>query len=288
VGELIEYREVFIGSLCNNNCIYCSHPHKEGRNLQDVRNDLQKKDSQDSLLLYGGEPTVREDLMEIIKFAKDLGYERIKIRTNGRILSNWNALQMLIKEGCYLYEIKVWGPNPQIFDSLTRVQNSFYQTFQGLQNLISITPSGVSKFSPFVCSIVPLVRENYAYAEAIARSLFPFRIDRLIFSLRDFSLPLKDALYYVQNAIEACTFSKVWSLTEGIPPCFMEGFEHHISEFLENKSEGYVKARNCQKCVYDEVCPGVKKEYYNSFNESGVEPVRESRYLEDLKALKSE
>jgi sulfatase maturation enzyme AslB (radical SAM superfamily) len=285
---LIEYRKVFIGSVCNNNCLYCPYPQKESRDFSDVKTDLEKRGDCDSVEIFGGEPTLRSDLIEIIKFAKEVGYKRIKLRTNGRILSNWNALRMLISEGCYLFEIKVWGFNPQLFDSLTRAQGSFYETFQGIQNLISLTSSGVTGVSPFVSVLVPLVKENYFYAESIARSLFSFRIDRLTFSLWDFSLPLKEALYYVQNAIEACIFSKVWSLTEGIPPCFMEGFEHHVSEFLKNTFEGYVKAKKCKKCVYDDVCPGVKEGYYKSLGEKGIKPVEESSYLEDLRALKNE
>ncbi len=285
---MIEYRKVFIGSVCNNNCLYCPYPQKESRSLSEIEADLEEKGDYDSVEIFGGEPTLRGDLIEIIKFAKEVGYKRIKLRTNGRILSNWNALRMLISEGCYLFEIKVWGSNPQLFDSLTRAQGSFYETFQGIQNLISLTSSGVTNVSPFVSVLIPLVKENYFYAESIARSLFSFRIDRLTFSLWDSSLPLKKALYYVQNAIEACIFSKVWSLTKGIPPCFMEGFEHHVGEFLENIFEGYIKAEKCKKCVYDDVCPGVKEEYYKFLGEKGVEPVEESGYLEDLRVLKNE
>lgn len=285
---MIEYRRVFIGSVCNNNCLYCPYPQKENRSLSHIKADLKEKGDYDSVEIFGGEPTLRNDLIEIIKFAREVGYKRIKLQTNGRILSNWNALRMLIGEGCYLFEVKVWGFNPQLFDSLTRAQGSFYETFQGIQNLVSLTSSGASSVSPFVSVLIPLVKENYLYVESIARSLFPFRIDRLTFSLWDTSLPLKEALYYVQNAIEACIFSKVWSLTKGIPPCFMEGFEHHVSEFLERKFEGYVKAKRCKKCVYDAVCPGVKEKYYKSLGEEGVEPIKKSSYVEDLRDLKNE
>ncbi len=286
---MIEYRKVFIGSECSNNCLHCPYPQRGNRNFTDIKASLEEKGDCDSVEIFGGEPTLRSDLIEIIKFAKGVGYKRIKLRTNGRVLSNWNALRMLIREGCYLFEIKVWGFNPQLFDSLTRAQGSFYETFQGIQNLVSLASSGATTVSPFVSVLIPLVKENYLYAESIARSLFSsFRIDRLTFSLWDPSLPLKEALYYVQNAIEACIFSKVWSLTTGIPPCFMEGFEHHVSEFLENTFEGYIKAKKCKKCVYNDVCPGVKGKYYKFWGEKGVEPVKKSSYLEDLRALKNE
>jgi uncharacterized radical SAM superfamily Fe-S cluster-containing enzyme len=41
-----------------------------------------------ALQLSGGEPTVRDDLFEIVKMAKDMGFRHVEVNTNGIVLAN--------------------------------------------------------------------------------------------------------------------------------------------------------------------------------------------------------
>ena len=50
------------------------------------------RDKEDNLVFYGGEPTLRNDLLEIISAARGGGYKRIKLLTNGRAFSDVHLL----------------------------------------------------------------------------------------------------------------------------------------------------------------------------------------------------
>ena len=285
---MIKYKRVFVGSLCDNNCIYCPYPQKASRDLAEVKQELEEKNDFDSVEIHGGEPTVRPDLLEIIRHAKRLGYKRIKLVTNARALANWQAVNLLINEGCYLYEVKVWGPNSELHDYLTRTPGSFYEMIQGVRNLRSTGVIKNTGCSVFISFFVPMVKENYVYAEQIGRALFPLSPDRLVFSFFQPEFPLEEALFHLQSTVETCIFSKVWATTERVPPCLMSGFEYHISEFLGDCSGKYSQLSPCENCIYSEVCPGPAESFQKFHGEEELKPLKKSKHLEDLKALKNE
>ncbi|MFZ3063284.1 MAG: radical SAM protein, partial [Actinomycetota bacterium] len=83
---MIKYKKIFVGSYCNNNCTCCKFANKErtSRSLAEIKKDLKKSDGCDSIELIGGEPSLRDDLDEIVSFAREKNFRRIKLRTNGR------------------------------------------------------------------------------------------------------------------------------------------------------------------------------------------------------------
>jgi uncharacterized radical SAM superfamily Fe-S cluster-containing enzyme len=79
---------------CNLNCTYCFADSGDNR-LPDPGQDLLRKSFEHllrdggpyNLQLSGGEPTLRDDLPEIVALARNLGFEFIQVNTNGRRLS---------------------------------------------------------------------------------------------------------------------------------------------------------------------------------------------------------
>ncbi|MEM1539253.1 MAG: radical SAM protein [Candidatus Bathyarchaeia archaeon] len=74
---------------CNLNCPVCLESSR-GRNnpeLNQIENSLKKllmyEGKETSLQISGGEPTTREDLVEIIQAAASLGFKKIEVNTNG-------------------------------------------------------------------------------------------------------------------------------------------------------------------------------------------------------------
>lgn len=93
---------LYITEKCNLSCPICYHkfnynPTKERFSIEDIRNII--KNHRNSLIvLSGGEPTLREDLPEIIKLIRKSG-NQVEMYTNGMKLLDINYVKKLKKAG---------------------------------------------------------------------------------------------------------------------------------------------------------------------------------------------
>ena len=70
----------------------------------------------DALQLSGGEPTVREDLPEIIKMAKELGFKHVEVNTNGlRMALDKNYCRTLKEAGMSTVYLQFDGLTPEVY-----------------------------------------------------------------------------------------------------------------------------------------------------------------------------
>ena len=96
---------VEVTNRCNMNCAVCfsdaNHPPYDVplfKVLKYLQRLLEITEKPIPIQISGGEPTVREDLPEIIALAKSLGYRNIEIITNGVKISKESALLHELKE----------------------------------------------------------------------------------------------------------------------------------------------------------------------------------------------
>jgi uncharacterized radical SAM superfamily Fe-S cluster-containing enzyme len=83
---------IVLTNRCNLSCWYCFFYAKEGQpiyepTLEQIRQMLRKakeeKPACNAVQFTGGEPTLRDDLVEIIKIAKEEGYDHVQLNTDG-------------------------------------------------------------------------------------------------------------------------------------------------------------------------------------------------------------
>jgi sulfatase maturation enzyme AslB (radical SAM superfamily) len=243
---------------------------------------MDQKES-DNIILYGGEPTLRNDLLSIITAAREKGYRRIKLVTNGRSFSNVHYLQQVIKSGASLFEITLWGSNPNLHEYLSRTPGSFWETIHGLENLSEIP------HDKFVCTRIPVCKENLSDIENIVMTALNTGAHRIILSNQDQNLSVQSAFPHIANAINISIFNRVWILTEGIPFCLMQGLEQHISEIYTGWDTIYQrmhqKNKECVECIYEDLCPGPDVRYVKQFGKREFSPVKAGRHFQDIRAL---
>ncbi|MBS7654109.1 MAG: radical SAM protein [Candidatus Bathyarchaeia archaeon] len=69
-----------------------------------------------ALQFSGGEPTIREDLPELVKMAKDLGFNHVEVNTNGlRMASDLEFCKALEKAGVSTIYLQFDGVTPDIY-----------------------------------------------------------------------------------------------------------------------------------------------------------------------------
>ena len=282
---MLKYKEIFLGnSTCNNKCLHCSIRKKDSSktDLSSILSSLKDK-TEENIALYGGDPTLRSDLPEIIRTAKRDGYRRIKLLTNGRAFSDIKFLDQIMHAGCNLFEITLWGSNPSLHDYLTQTSGSFWETIRGLENLAGLADDR------FVCICIPVCKENHSDLENCVTTALSFNVNRIVLSFQDDRLSFQQVLPHIKNAINISIFNRIWIQTEGMPFCNMPGLEQHIGEILSGLNTSNEKSfqhyNSCMKCIYKELCPGLEVGYIEHFGEKEFSPVTENRYSQDIRTL---
>ncbi len=117
-----------ITERCNQHCPYCFAKAEtdEGSDLDFA--EIEKKldlllelgeERPYNLQLSGGEPTVRNDLPEIIRMAKEKGFPYIQINTNGRRISLEEGYAKKLKQaGASVIFMQFDGTNDEIYQAL--------------------------------------------------------------------------------------------------------------------------------------------------------------------------
>ncbi len=287
---MLTYKSVFLGSSCNNRCLYCFEKHKkETLESPSVLHTINQDTHLDSIELYGGEPTLRNDFFPILDAARIKGFKRIKIVTNARKLSDNTFAFRTLEAGCYFYEIKVHHHRAEVHDYTTQVRGSLQETVEGLLNLRRLHSLHQKPFSAFISMRIPVSRNNYKDLGNIILAFIPYKIDRFIISFDDYALELPKALPYIQNAINLTILNRIWIVTEKIPLCIMEGYEHHVSEIYHPNYSNYSKSEKCRKCSIDGLCPGIGSGYAETFGFDQLKPLQGTNHnISDIRKLVNE
>lgn len=298
---------VMTGFSCNSNCSACStklmaNKHSD-RSTQEIKNDLIKGRNQgyEIVDMTGGEPTIRADILELIKFAKRLQYKKVEISTNGRMFSYKSFCQKAIESGLDRVTITINADTERIADAITRTAGSFNQTIQGIKN-ISQYPQVT------IAAATTLTKLNYQRLPQIAKmindlkmsywgiaDLIPDGNAKKFYKL--FSLRMTDIAYHI-NKIEDFKERLTTIIFFDFPLCvFSIRFMNNTkTSFIntENKMEdlrqaGYDprrfhkdsnqsyndiykrKIKACNKCEWSKNCAGVWIDYLNLHGEEKVE-----------------
>lgn len=122
---------------CNNRCIGCFAVQDDGPAMTDAEiiAALQRgrADGADCLWLGGGEPTLRKDLLRIAALARRLGYGRVKLQTNGMMLSYAGYAQRCAEAGVTEVAFSLKGAVPATHDRIARTAGCFDLLGRGVE-----------------------------------------------------------------------------------------------------------------------------------------------------------
>lgn len=292
--------DIKVGFNCNNHCRFCVQGNKrelfKDRPTDEVKGILrQGKSEYNGVVFTGGEPTIRKDIIGLVKFAKELKFEVIQIQTNGRMFFYDKFCEQIISAGANEFSPAVHGYNAKMHDYLTTSEGSFRQTILGIKNLKA------RKVKVITNTVVTKV--NYRHLPQIAQLLVNLGVDQFQFAFVhalgsaekniDSIVPRMELIMpYIKRGLDVGIKSGVTVMTEAIPYCLMKGYEDFIAEkiipetkiydaektidnFTEARvKEGKIRGPLCHNCQYYRLCEGPWKDYPNKFGWSEFKPVR--------------
>ena len=141
---------------CNNRCVHCYNEASRARNELSTAEWKSVLDSVWKLgiphaVFTGGEPTLREDLPELIAYAEHLGLIT-GLNTNGRRLSQPDYLKTLVEAGLDHVQITLESHDASVHDAIVANGSAWEQTVAGIRNALD------SKL--FVMTNTTLLRSN--------------------------------------------------------------------------------------------------------------------------------
>lgn len=286
------------GFFCNNDCKMCVQAHKKqfgNKSTEQLKQYLREAVVKyKGVVFTGGEATIREDILDLVSYAKKIGYSLIQIQTNGRMFAYSDFCLRMIDAGASEFALAIHGQIAKLHDYLTSSIDSFGQTLQGIKNLLSLNQR--------VLTNTVITKPNYRHLPEIAKLLAGLGVKQFQFAFVhilgnatkniDSIVPRKSLIEpYVKKALDIGISSKAKPMTEGIPYCFMQGYEKFISErtiprtkvydldyiiedFTEvRQKEGKIKGSVCKGCHYYKICEGPWKEYPQKYGWEEFNPV---------------
>ena len=311
---------ISLDEKCNQDCVFCVVKGTNKGKFGSMSKEEAKRIIKDfidcggkSIVFTGGEPTLRNDLPEIIEYAEKFKeINSISIITNGVRLGDKEFLKKILnadKKHKVSFCFSLHSHKEKISELLTRTKGSFKKTISGIENVVRsehsvsiyqvITTKNCNdllSFCKFLNNKFPQVKDiTFAYPFPQGNALENNWIFPKITSLRPHLLKslgfLEKKGYKV--SIAACG---------QFPLCAIPGFEEKVLEslgFSEENISGVVgeksfhefemaseewakqyknKSSKCQKCVLNKVCQGFWKKYIELFGFEGIKPVTESSF----------
>ena len=283
--------DIKTGWNCNNRCLFCVQGDKRSlygnKTTEEVKKLLEEAAADaDSIVFTGGEVTIRKDLPELVRYARELGFKSIQIQTNGRMLAYRQLCEDLIEAGANEFSPALHGHTPELHDYLTNGKGSFVQTVKAIRNL--------KELDQLVITNSVITRSNYRHLPELAALLVSLGVDQCQFA---FVHPLGTAAEnftsivprmseiepFVKRGLDVGIRAQRRVMTEAIPYCFMEGYEIYVAErviprtkimeghltiadYTEHRlTEGKAKGPRCRECAFNAMCEGPWREYPETY-----------------------
>src|SRR5438132_1066112 len=154
---------VVTNETCNQNCWFCNarrpaeRPEFIARRAVRERIEAARAGAPREIILTGGEPAMRSDLVDLVRRAAD-GGRRVVLETNGALIDAARA-PALAAAGLHTARVQVLAADADAADAIARVPGAFAAAVAAIRALAA---AGVA-----VEVTTPIVRRNHMLVAAV-------------------------------------------------------------------------------------------------------------------------
>jgi len=142
--------ELNLGKACNNRCIFCldgNAPASSRRWLPVARAREEMRVARArgvaSIGLLGGEPTAHPKIVELAAEARELGFTRVALATNGLKLADAAFARELALAGVTRVGVSIHGHRAAVEDHLSGRKGNFARKLRAIENLLALRAGGL-------------------------------------------------------------------------------------------------------------------------------------------------
>jgi uncharacterized radical SAM superfamily Fe-S cluster-containing enzyme len=152
---------------CNNRCAFCTTGTRAQRDGDPAAHEAllveHRRRGATALELEGGEPTLAPHLFPLIRRARQLGYRRVALTTNGRLASYPSFGRALARSGATSIDFSIHGPTATLHGEHVGVDDAFEQVLAGARNVAREAGPGLE-----LGMTTTLTRANLPHLPALA------------------------------------------------------------------------------------------------------------------------
>ena len=266
---------IYAGYTCNNNCIFCFEADRifKKKSTEELKKEIKIIRKKFNFInIMGREPTLRNDIIELIRYAKSLNFKQIGITTNGRMFAYSNFAKEILQSGLNQIGMTLTSSNSKIHDVHTLVKGSFNQTLTGLKNILFFKNKDLS-----LLINIMVTQLNYAKLIEIVDFYNKLGIKEInIGHILPLNKKIKNSKKIVAPMYKVVPFlteiqkkfgHKIKFLFVEYPACvFPENFRHMSFPCLEENPQK-IRIKLCKECDYTGKCTGIDKDYINLYGE---------------------
>ena len=291
-----------VGYGCNENCTFCHTA--DIRHMEDSAERILWKISRAKRLGYtmvvlsGGEPTIRPELMMWARRVAQLGMD-FGLVTNGLLLSYRNVVDELYEE-CrlrYVY-MSIHGGSAKVHNSVVRA-DTYGKAVVALQNLAGrvpdltancvVTTANVKHLRSLVDRLVALPDLTIKFSMTQPKGGGATAFDVLVPEVADCADRVRDAIEYGVGLARERDLPSVRFAHDGVPFCLLPGLEdlyddlktHRFATMIETDEDDFVPVDDvaktftprCAPCSLKGACPGLFRGYHETRGDAALRPV---------------
>jgi MoaA/NifB/PqqE/SkfB family radical SAM enzyme len=281
--------EIYIGFKCNNDCVFCIE--KKNREKFKQKKVLQtekairelfnkyKSANYNHVNLLGGEPFLEDNFLKILKIAKEYGF-LAAVTTNGSVLANEKIAQTHLSLIDDLI-ISIHGHNQSLVNKQCNNKFLFSQQARAFKNVKKNFKGRILKANIVINNI------NYQYLTNIVQYIIENGIKEISLTSmsiedynKDYAVKFTQLKPYLNKISEIGVVDDIKLRFSDIPLCVL-GNNYFLANNLyfdqrdkfDINGQAVVfdrekyKNNKCQKCLYNDLCPGIDLDYVKLFGD---------------------
>lgn len=289
-----------VGYGCNDHCTFCHtldvrHVDAEAAEVH-RKIDRAKALGHSMVVLSGGEPTIRPELLRWASHVAELGMD-FGLVTNGRMLSYPKLVDALMERRLRYVYLSLHGGTAKVHDLMVR-SDAFEETYGAIAVL-----SGRGLDFTVNCVIT---RHNVEHLRGVVDAILPYRDVRLCLSMVEpkgggaalFTHLMPRVSHVAERVRDAIAYGRERAGDGGpvfahgaLPLCLMPGLEdafgdlktHRFASMIEVGEPDFFPVddlnklqpeETCRGCSLSGACPGLYRGYYEVHGGGELAPVR--------------
>lgn len=289
--------DVIVGYDCNLACDYCTITTEMRERSLDARQSVRElrrgaADGYDAVSFTGGEPTLRRELLALVREAKRLGYEDIKVQSNGLLLGEPRNLERLIAAGVSRVHVSIHTHEEAAYEKLVRRAGTFAMMEAAVKGLVA-APVVFNADLILKADTIPKLPDaiDWLGAKGVASAQLWY------VSLTDANAgniesmpPMTSALAQVFEAFRRAELHGMALHSLHIPRCLLGEFADRARDpgnadvrvvtpeaTFELRDSAITPQRQvpaCEGCEHQGYCPGLRPDYLEVYGDAEVAAAR--------------